>query len=267
MIENKPSIYNAPSVYNQGGGGGSFDVDLGGGVSQTLVFPPYLVPVEYIDVSGYTGNKKFTIDCPEQIPIADNRSDLYVKYSVQADISKLSTTLQKPFCYNPFETSTGNDQIRGGIRLLDNGDGYVTITCGWASHSFDPVDLSKRINFIVDSKQNLFRVEEIGGETHTATDSRRDPEQNVGHLLLFHANDSNTFFYGRIFYGYIRNATTKELYSFAIPARAKDPNDKKPYFVDAVSGSVGINVYNDLSTDGIEFGPDIDLSGIQDYFE
>lgn len=260
MIENKPSIYNAKSVYNQGGGSGTFDVDLGGGVSQTLVFPPYLVPVEYIDMSEYTGNKKFVIECPEQMPILDNRSDLYIKFSVQVNISKLSTTAQKPFCYIPIESSTGNDYIWASIYLTNGGEGRVTIVCGWASHSFTPVDLSKRLNLIVDSKLDLFKVVEIGGATHSATDTRRDPEQNVGRLLLFHGNDANTFFYGKIFFGYVRNATTNKLYSLVIPARSKDPNDKKPYFVEAVSGSVGINVYNDLSTEGVVFGPDIDLS-------
>ena len=211
-------------------------------------------------MSGYTGNKKFVIECPEQMPIAANASDLYIKYSVQADISKLSTTIQKPFCYIPLESSTGNDKIRANIALTSGGDGRVDVICGWASHGFKPVDLSKRLNLIVDSKLDLFKVVEIGGATHSATDTRRDPEQNVGRLLLFHADDTNTFFYGKIFFGYVRSATTNKLYSLAIPARAKDPNDKKPYFVDAVSGSVGINVYNDLSTEGVVFGPDIDLS-------
>ena len=53
----KPSIYNAPSVYNQGGGDGSFTVDMGGGVKQVFTLPPYLTPVEYIDNSNYTAGR------------------------------------------------------------------------------------------------------------------------------------------------------------------------------------------------------------------
>lgn len=265
MIENKPSIYNAPSVYNQGGALSSVDVDING-VVNTIVFPPYLVPVEFVDMSNYTGLKTFRILNTEQIPIAANANNLFVKMVIQTSYEKATDDPQKPINYlEPFTNGT-NNEIRANIRKLSNGDGYIEIVYGLASPYFTPVDLSKKLELIIDAKNDSFKVKEIGGTTKTSINGSTKPAVNIGRLITFQSHNVNAFFYGRIFYSYILNSVTKEIYSLVIPARAKDPNDTKPYMVECVSGSVGCNYSSDLTTGGIEFGPDIDLSEIQNYF-
>ena len=260
----KGSVYEQPSVYNQGGAPSSVDVDING-VVNTIVFPPYLVPVEYVDMSNYTGDKTFTIECPEQIAIVDNVSKLVSKFVIKADDSKVTRTLQKPYNYLDQYISSNND-VRAYLNKDNYGVGHVCIICGIRNYDLTPIDFTKKLTLVNRNKQNLFQVIEEGGSTRSGTDSRSMPTRNYGRLLLFHSHDSNTFFYGRIYYGYMYNEDTNELLSIVIPARAKDENDKKPYFVECVTGSVGTNVSVDASTSGIEFGPDIDLSEIQDYF-
>ena len=55
MFYGNPRIYNGDGLYNGGGASSSVDVDINGVVT-TLVVPPYLVPVEYIDSSEFPGN-------------------------------------------------------------------------------------------------------------------------------------------------------------------------------------------------------------------
>lgn len=264
MIENRPSIYNATSVYNQGGGVSTFDVDINN-VTNTLLFPAYLTPVEYIDLSNYTGEKTFTIECPEQIDIVANASKLVSKYVIKADASKVTSTIQKP--YNYFDISeTSNNEVRAYLTKDSNNVGHVFIICGIRQKDLSPIDFSKKLALINKNSQNLFEVREEGGNVYSGTDNRSMPKRNYGRLLLFHSNDSNTFFYGRIYYGYMYNEVTGKILSIVIPARSKDENDKKPYFVECVTGSVGTNISPDSSVNGIEFGPDIDLSDISNYF-
>lgn len=260
MFYGNPRIYNGAGIYNGGGDSGTFDVDLGGGVSQTLVFPPYLQPVEYIDMSKYTGDKTFRILNAEQIPIAANASNLFVKFVIQTSYENSTDDPQKPINYlEPFNNGT-NNEIRANVRKLTNGDGYIDLVYGWAAPYFTPVDLSKKLELIIDAKNNSFKVKEIGGTTKTSINSSTKPAVNIGRLITFQSHSVNAFFYGRIFYSYIKNSDTNEIYSLAIPARAKDPNDTKPYIVECVSGSVGCNYSTDLTNNGVEFGPDIDLS-------
>lgn len=264
MIGNKPRIYNAQSVYNNGGGT-TFDVDINN-VTNTLVFPAYLTPVEYIDLSNYTGEKTFTIECPEQIDIVANESYLVSKFVIKADASKVTTTIQKPYNYLDQYISSNND-VRAYLNKDNNGFGHVCIICGIRQFNLNPIDFSKKLSLINRNKNNLFQVIEEGGNVYSGTDNRSMPARNYGRLLLFHSHDSNTFFYGRIYYGYMYNELTGKILSLVIPARSKDENDKKPYFVECVTGSVGTNVSPDSSVNGVEFGQDINLDEIQQYIE
>ena len=257
----KPSIYNAPSVYNQGGGGGggSFTVDIGGGVSQELTFPPYLVPVEYIDNSNLAHNN-FCLYASEQIPIVGNASNLYIKFVLKANANALTENAEtKPYNFTPGFISGSNDEIRANIRKY-NGNGIVTIICGNKNQTFSDVDYTKKLTLITDTAHNLFTLKQ-NESSQTLTDNRTPPTKNFGRVSIFNYDlVGPSIFRGSFFYGYIKNSSTNELYSLLVPARAKNDNDTKPYIVECVSGSVAINCSQNLSTSGIEFGPDIDLS-------
>lgn len=264
MIGNNPSIYNAPSVYNQGGGGdGSFNVDLGGGVSQTLVFPPYLVPVEYIDNSNANTNNTFCMMASEQIPVATQKTDLYIKFVFQANKNFIGNyDTAKPYNYTPAFIYNGSDEIRANVRKNSiTGDGIIEPVFGYRTVLFSPVDLDKKLTLITRSINGLFILQEEGGTPQVQTDTRAAPSKNMGHVMIFNYQTvANQIFRGKIFYGYIKNETTGEILSLLVPARSKNTDDKKPYIVECVSGSVLINCSEDLNALGFEFGPDIDLS-------
>lgn len=262
MVENKPSIYNAQSVYNQGGGSGAFDVDIGGGVSQTLVFPPYLKPVEYIDTSNISDNK-FSLFAANQVPIISNRNNLYCKFSFKVNRDKMSGTTQKNiFCYREEFSSGTTEEIKAYVNLDNNLDKVsLAAFLGPKAVSFYPIDVSKKIILTMDATNSSFTID-IDGLTNTKTNSNNLINTNIGVTTLYnYQNISTTIFLGRIYFGYIKNKSTNEILSMMIPARAIDDNDKKPYFVECVSGSVAINGSSNLPGGyGIEFGPDIDLS-------
>lgn len=260
-----PRIYNGNGIYNGGAGdSSSFDIVVNG-VTNTLVFPAFLTPVEYIDMSEYSGQKTFTIFNAEQIPVADNKNNLFIKIAIQTSYEKATNQEQKPINYlEPFVNSN-NNEIRFNIRKLPNNDGYIDLMYGRATASITPVDLSKKLELSIDVINSLYKVKEIGGVTKTSVVSSTKPSVNIGRLMSFHSHEANTFFYGRIFYAYIMNGVTNELYSLVIPARSKDQNDNKPYMVECVSGTVGCNYGPDLTTSGVQFGSDIALDDIGDY--
>lgn len=263
MFYGNPRIYNGDGIYNGGGGGsGTFDVDIGGGVSQTLVFPPYLVPVEYIDNSNANTNNTFCMMAAEQIPVATQKTDLYIKFVFQANKNYIGYNTVKPYNYTPAFIYNTNDEIRANVRLNSiTGDGIVEPVFGYRSVTFSPVDLDKKLTLITRSINGHFILQEEGGMPQVQTDTRTAPSKNMGHVMIFNYQTvANQNFRGKIFYGYIKNETTGEILSLLVPARSKNTDDKKPYIVECVSGSVLINCSEDLNALGFEFGPDIDLS-------
>lgn len=260
MIENKPSIYNQASIYNQGGGGGggTFDVDIGGGVSQTLVFPPYLVPVEYIDSSNYTGSGLCIIGASQ---IA-RTNDYFIQTKIKPNKSKMIDGEQYRlfnFCYF-LQNSTADYRFEDYI-IRNASVGSVGISYAFNSHQFDNVDFDKELLLSFNCIGKIQKVQYVdGGGAFTHNDSRSFGSGNFGTWSFFNSfTPSNNYYHGKLYYSYVKTAEP-EIKALWIPARAKDPSDTKPYIVDCVSGSVGVNGCNDLSTTGIEFGPDIDLS-------
>lgn len=263
MFYGNPRINNGDGIYNGGGGGGgSFVVDLGGGVSQTLVFPPYLQPVEYIDTSNVT-DTQFCMLGAEQIPVVGNASKFFVKFVIKVNKSKITSTAQncKPYNYTPpFIFSTSNE-CRANCRISNNNEGIVEINFGNRSSIFYPVDFDKKLTLITNAKQDLFQLMQDDAITNY-TDNRSVPGRNFGFAMIFnYQTTSGQNFNGRVYYGYIKHVETNEIYSLIVPARAKDPNDTKPYIVECVGGSVLCNCSESLpGGSGVEFGPDIDLS-------
>lgn len=259
MIGNKPSIYNAQSVYNQGGGG-TFDVDLGGGEKQTLTFPPYLVPVEYIDTTDYTEDALNIIGAA-QFP-TDNNYLLKCVFQQGATTSNTETIFGFSACYN----WTSNYDSSFGCRKSDS-NFLVELSSGSNAHSFSGINETKKIIASFNAASKLFKVEYSDESGYfDYNDTRALPSKNFGQWSIFNnwRVQASSTFHGKFFYSYVRKGG--EIIALWIPARCNDDNVKQPYVVECVSGAVGVNCSENKSTMGIYFGPDIDLSDVSSYF-
>ena len=268
MIGNKPSIYNAQSVYNQGGGSGTFKVDIGGGVYQTLVFPPYLIPVEYIDNSNNSDNN-FCLMASEQMPIASQANNLFIKFVIKANKNYLGDSGNRNVVYKyiPQWMFSNNNDIRASVSKNNNNNPLVTLYFGNKTHTFSINNIDSKLTLIMNASVNKFIVFDDEGFYQEYTDSRVPPAYNFGHVSVFNSMYETKIYKGSFYYGYVANNSTKEILSLLVPARAKNLNDKKPYIVECVGGSVLINCSENLNTTGFEFGQDINLDEIQQYIE
>ena len=254
MIGNKPSIYNAQSVYNQGGGSGTFDVDLGGGVSQTIVFPPYLVPVEFIDSSNYTGSGLCILGASQ----IEKTNDYKIKTKIAPNKLSMGANDEQilKIC-SAFKSS--DSYYYYNVKLIPNSDS-ITIQYANNSHQFDYLDFGKEMIIGFDCSSRTQSIKYVNGQTISHQDSRSFGYGNFGTWSFFNSFSisSGTMFRGKL-YGTILYKLD-EIKALFVPARAKNQNDTKPYIVDCVSGSVGVNCGDDSTTNGLTFGPDIDLS-------
>lgn len=268
MIGNAPTIMNAPSVYNQGGGGdGSFVVDLGGGVKQTLIFPPYLVPVEYIDTSNVTEDQYFGLLMAAQVPGQNSANDYTIKCVFQANESSISNNQQRTiFCYTaPYMFGDTYKEI-SVIVTKNNNKNTIIPVFGTFSPWLDTFDFSRKIAVVIDQAANATKIYYDDSLQRSVAMGATPPLFNLGNIMAFNYQNINHRLYkGKLFYVYIKNSS--DIVSLLIPARAKDPNDTKPYLVDCVSGAVAINCSINLNVTGFNYGPDIDLENIQQYFE
>ena len=257
MIQNEHSIYNAQSVYNQGGGGGSsFDVVVNG-VTNTLVFPAFLTPVEYIDTSEYTGSG-LCIQGSNQTPRNPNQ---HFKIVIRPNHEKMSTLYPaKPFGTAPAFNYSNNQEIY--CYLQNWGSKSASLSYGYNTHQFDGVDFTKKFSIEYFSQSKIFKLKYDGGGSQTFTDSRNNGSGNFGQwsvINYFNAYNDNIF-HGRFYYAYLLSNYDSKIDALWVPAKMKDGSSEQPYIVECVGGAVGINLSGDDSTTGIEFGPDIDLS-------
>ena len=263
MFYANPRIYNGDGIYNAGGASSSIDVDINGVVT-TLVVPPYLVPVEYIDSSEFTGNLQISLS--SQIPAAADSSKFIIKAVLKQNLDKMTNNQSyNIFGYSPYANYNNNYELRASTRVY-NGNGLFVGVYGFNSNQFSGVDFSKKLTFRINAAQKRFTLSEENGATQTYVDSRSYPSKNFTQIFAFNYNSNNIeSFRGRFYYAWI----TKDdvITSALIPCRSKDTNDKKPYIADVVSGAVGINNSENLSTTGIEFGPDVDLDNFPNYFD
>ena len=260
----KPSIYNAPSVYNQGGGDGSFTVDMGGGVKQVFTLPPYLTPVEYIDNSNYTAGR-LNIIGSRQINAAADASQYYVKLVVQANKNKWGNYVVDAFILTQGLKvgGTSSDTRFSFTKSI----GRITANIGNASTSISNLELDQKLFIEYDAATINLVVKSSNGVIGSATGSGSYPTVNYGQFSVFNnfADSPNYIFKGRFFYSYVKKGD--EVEALFVPARRKDGSNTQPYIVECVSGSVALNCSTDSTTTGIEFGPDIDLSDIENYFQ
>ena len=259
-VREKSSVYEQPSVYNQGGGGSSFDVDIGGGISQTFVFPQYLQPVEYISLENYTANNFSLLGC-SQVQAAQ---DYYFKTKFSVNYNKMGNDYEVPFDFAPAYHHNDNHEIRISVNYLK----YIIVGFGSANIQFSSLDYDKTMIVEVDCPHNLFKLSYAdGSNSFSRTDTRNKGTRNMGQWTFFNYFQTTAAqtFHGKIYYTYLKQGNSAK--ALWVPARSKDANDKKPYIVECVAGSVGVNCSENASITGIEFGPDIDLSDIGNYFQ
>ena len=262
MFYGNPRINNGAGVYQSGGGGdGSFDVDIGGGVSQTLVFPPYLQPVEYIDTTNLTEDHYFGLMMAAQIPGQSAASDYITKCVFSPNESLIQSNERRtifayaaPYMYGDYYKEISVIVTKDGTKNT------IIPVFGSFSSWLENFDFSKKFEVIIDAPADVVKIYNDGTLNRTVPMGATPPSYNLGQIMLLnHRNDNKQVFRGKFYYTYIKD-TLDKIISLLIPARAKNPNDTKPYIVDAVSGAVAINNGLNLNVTGIEFGPDIDLA-------
>lgn len=263
MFYGNPRIYNGDGIYNGGGGDGSFEIELNG-TKTNAVFPPYLIPVEYIDTKDFLESTNFCIEIPEQIDVSQlSNFECVCKFKLTGTL--VNSTPAYVISMYPNDEITNNVDFRTSV-YTKPGYNSVLIACGFCSKSFPNVDLSKDIIVKFTSSNKNFQLIEIDGSQYNYTDTRNLLTKNLSQANIFNEKFAiNGVFKGRFFYSFISN--DDKVSSLIIPARAKDVNDKKIYMVECVSGSVGINFSSNIITSGAIFGPDIDLDNVQQYFE
>lgn len=261
MIGNNPNIYNAPGVYNQGGGGGVFTVDLGGGVSQELTFPPYLVPVEYIDFENYTSNV-FQMTAPVQFYL-ENADELFIK--IAFDTSKIGSTEYVLSGYPAIGESGSNAYptllVQPSKRVKINYGNVGADVTGPNFHTDDYI----LIDYKNQTKTLLVKDGFGNSQSYTSTNSYNNPYQGFFSLFGLNHQSPPHNFHGKIFYCWIKNGD--KVKALFVPARFKDTGNNNPYFVECVKGTIGYNTAKNWSISGISFGHDIDLSDIGNYFQ
>ena len=247
MIGNKPSIYNAQSVYNQGGSGG------GGGGGGYI--PDYLQPVAYIDTSAASG--KICMVMPWQKTL-DSAMDF------QAVVSKVTKSTAGHFFV---AGQVANENISNG-----NLDAYINTNYAWCFFGNIQLDVSvsgfnlmDEIKYKLTGSQKKFTCSDSGGaHTQTSTSSSSYNYPKWGIIGIFgNPKQSDPYtFYGRFHYAWIKKGDERLL--CVIPCRHKVTGE--PYVMDIVTGVVGKNWTNKFDMSDVSFGPDIDESVIESYF-
>lgn len=253
MIGNQPSIYNAQSVYNQGGGGGEFTAEING-VKSDLFFPPYLTPVEYIDTSDLTatnftlrGSKQFTLD----------QNDEFVTV-VSFDTSKvtnndrvLTTTLALG---SVGSNSTIDVNVRPNKTFMVYYGNVQTSLTGSNIHTEDRVTIRLKL-----SNKTLYVTDQHGNShVYQSSSGYNTPLQGAYGVFGAVQQSPNFPYHGKFFYSYIRNNDKVKAGFF--PARNKENN--LPYIVEVTDGSVATNWANSVNPAGVVFGPDVDLKAV-----
>lgn len=250
-----PRIYNGDGIYNGGGGSGTFDVDLGGGVSQTLVFPPYLIPVKYIDLSNTAGN--ISILGARKFECKDNYSAKTV-FSLKS--SNMSTVNYIFNCQPPL----GHNGTAAFKFSVEKGSSHISWRYFFSGllHTNTADNLNWDTDIItasyVAAQKKVTLIDEHG---FTSSNSSSSPSMNpIGSWTIAGDNfvsNVNTM-RGKFYYSWLRDDLTNKLIALWVPARDKN-NTNIPYIVDCVGGAVGLN-YAVGTVSGTEFGEDIDLS-------
>ena len=254
MIGNKPSIYNAQSVYNQGGGG-SFDVVVNDN-KQTLFFPTYLTPVEYIDSS--TELNHFNLVSSRQYEIQNN---VTYKCVIEGDLTKTNKTIFR------FAAAKGYTGSNAYIECLLSGtSNYIKFNVNNQNPWVNCTNFSGIIFIEYRGTTRTLIVKDSNG--HIASDTDTHTINNGVKLAPFgvfsgpELGNSNDYFKGKFYRAFA--VKENELLFYLQPCKNKDTNEA--YIVELVTGSIGKN-NTDNFTPSPSFGPEIDLTQIQNYLD
>lgn len=247
MIQNKPSIYNAQSVYNQGVGGG-------GGGGGTYHIPDFLQPVEYYLNTSPTANN-FGAFIPFKCvwDSATYKWECSVAYpgTTYADTNNVRVFSTKAFTDDASVNNTMAFDYRGSdgqfwARVgFAQSDGYN----GWGGNT-------GKITFTMKYRTVTAT---LGGTTKTATSSYTPLASydvsgvRVGGepFITGETWTGNSKFYEVKFYD-----DSNDLIFWAVPCRHKFTGDL--YILDVIGGNYSSNLKKSVNT-GITFGPDITI--------
>lgn len=251
----KSSVYEQPSIYNQGGVDGSFNVDIGG-VSQKLVFPPYLVPVEYIDASAITTSNYYVFPVVNKFT---TKATFKIKTVFSFDSAIIDSDINNKNILNyhaPLGSSTDSSWL---IELGVNSGGRYSYRFGGKNFFIQDSNFvnTDKLTMILDVSQGLATLYDESGHYKTHSETPSYTFGNIGWCGVF--GDQRTTppnqYRGKLYYSYIQDGNT--IVTLLIPAREKNTN--KLFMVDCVSGCTVSNFATGNDT-GVSFGPDIDLS-------
>ena len=253
MIGNKPSVYNAQSVYNQGVGGGYYEIE-----GSTIVIPPYLQLVEYIDTTNttnFTAMGPFNLEC---------KNTYDIKFILSYD--PLNNPSAKPWQFVVALGESGSNISIGYEFKTDAKKGTMIYTGGVEPDvdltAFNTDTDKVTFNFSA-ANQKIVVTDEHG---HSAQGTRNSwfnyPKWGMWSVGGLSSQTNNLPFKGK-FYGLIcREGSTPLIALF--PCRRTD--NGKPCIVDVVSGSVGFNWTNNFDVSGVSFGDDIKIEDLEQYF-
>ena len=262
MIGNKSSIYNAQSVYNQGGGGSSFDVVVND-ITTKMIFPPYLVPVEYIDTSALNTSQYNVFFTPKKFTTKNTYKIVTVFSFLENVIDENNNLNYIFFAHAPLGYGTDNS-INIYFALVSFG--RYAYRYGGKNFLIDQPGLfvtTDKLRAILDCSTGLFTLTDESGHVKTKSETPNYSFGPMGQFSVFGNSATNPpgQFRGKFRYMYILDGDN--VVALYVPAREKETNSL--FIVDCVSGNVGGNLAtNDDSL--LTYGPDIDLSQIQDYF-
>ena len=258
MFYGNPRIYNGDGIYNGGGAQYEFDVDLNG-EKNSLIWPPYLQPVEYIDLSNFSGSNA-SLRSSQKMSL-ENDDELKLVFSLDKNIVTLATL------FNMVQ-AIGNTIVNGNVSV-SYGSSKLSINYGSVQISnldISSLDTNTKCIARYNGSNKYLSVTDANGTSvnKTTTLSYNSPLEGCFSLFGFAATNPTSIFKGRIYYAYIKNGDRiKALY---VPAKNKDDNSNKPYIAECVGATVGTDWADNTDYSTLQFGPDIDLSEMENYF-
>lgn len=245
-VREKGSVYEQPSIYNQGGGGGFWNVD-----GYTFVMPPYLQPVEYIDTTNaenFTAMGPFNLECKNTYDIKFILSYATLNnantrpWQLVVALGETGSNVNIGYAFKS-DANLGTFFYTGGVQPDVNMTGFHT-------------DTDKVTFRFSASNQKLIVTDEHGNVAQGTRNAWFNyPKWGMWSVGGLSSQGANYPFKGK-FFGLIIKEGSKPLLAL-FPCRRTDNN--MPCIVDVVSGSIGSNWTNKFDVSGVTFGPDIDL--------
>lgn len=241
------------SLSRGGGNDGTFVIN-----GQTLFFPPWLQPVECLDLSNYTGN---VMAIRGEFQFEINTSQIW-KIVFRINPSALSGDV---YIFQAMEALGGSNQMVT-LRVAKN---YQTgIFYGgrqWYYFDTRSLNWADKITFIFDNVANKAYARDEHGHSLAMNGSGSVGSPLLGAWSFCHEVNSmgSPPCRSKLFYSYIKEGDN--IAKLWVPARRKD-NTPGAYMVECVQGIVGTNWSKITTTEGIAFGSDITFEDIAAYF-